>query len=59
LVEDATAVGVPEIDPFEVENDRPAGRAGEIDHDVTFPPLEDGITVVIATPFTNVIELGL
>jgi hypothetical protein len=59
LVEDATAVGVPEIDPFEVENDSPAGSAGEIDQDVTFPPLEDGITVVIATPFTNVIELGL
>ena len=59
MVEDATAVGVPEIDPFEVENDSPAGSAGEIDQEVAFPPLAVGITVVIATPLVSVNELGL
>jgi len=47
------------MDPFEVENDRPAGSAGEIDQEVTFPPLEVGRTVVIATPLVSVNELGL
>ena len=47
------------MDPSEVENDRPAGSAGEIDQEVTFPPLEVGITVVIATPLVSVNELGL
>tara|TARA_Y100001933_G_scaffold223622_1_gene235273 strand:+ start:295 stop:474 length:180 start_codon:yes stop_codon:yes gene_type:complete len=59
LVEDATAVGVPEIDPFEVENDSPAGSAGEIDHEVTEPPVLVAVAVVIAVPFVRVNELGV
>ena len=53
-------VGVPEIAPLVVEKERPAGNEGEIDHVETGPPLEVGVAgAVIATPFTNVIELGL
>lgn len=48
-----TAVGVPEIAPVDVENDKPAGSDGVIDHDVTVPPLEVGVSVVIAVPFVK------
>ena len=58
-VDASTAVGVPEIDPFEVEKERPAGRVGEIDQDVTAPPLEVGVTVVMAESLLNVRKLGL
>ena len=58
-MDEDTAVGVPEIDPFVVEKVRPAGSAGVIDQDATGPPLAVGVTVLIATPFTSVIELGL
>jgi len=53
-VEEDTAVGVPEISPVEVEKERPAGTAGEIDQDVTAPPLEVGVAVVIAVSFVKV-----
>ncbi len=53
------AVGVPEIAPVELSKDRPAGSAGETDHDVTVPPLTDGVAVVIATPFVRVNGLPL
>jgi hypothetical protein len=59
MAEDETSVGVPEIEPFEVEIERPAGSAGEIDQLETGPPLRVGITVVIAVPFTNDWEPGL
>ena len=36
------AVGVPEMAPVEVSNDKPAGRVGVIDHDETLPPLDVG-----------------
>lgn len=39
--------------------DRPAGSAGETDHEVTVPPLTDGVAVVIATPFVRVNGLPL
>ena len=43
-----------------MEKERPVGNVGEIDHVETGPPLEVGLAgAVIATPFTNVIELGL
>lgn len=48
------AVGVPEIAPVEVEKVRPAGKAGVIDHEVTVPPLADGVAVVMAVPFVSV-----
>lgn len=42
-------VGVPEMAPVDVEKERPAGSEdGEIDHEVTAPPLEVGVTVVMA-----------
>ena len=37
----------------------PAGRDGETDHEVIVPPLDVGVTVVIAVPFVRVNELGL
>jgi len=48
------AVGVPEMAPVEVSNDKPAGRVGVIDHESTLPPLEVGVAVVIATSFVKV-----
>ena len=59
VADDVTAVGVPLISPVEVSKDKPAGRDGETDHDVTGPPLEDGVTAVIAVPLVRVNELGL
>ena len=58
-VEFETAVGVPEIAPVVLSNARPAGRAGEIDQDVTVPPLEVGVMVVSATFLVSGSELGL
>ena len=54
VAEDCTAVGVPEISPVEAEKVRPAGRAGVISHEVTVPPLADGVAGVIADPFSKV-----
>ena len=59
VVAEVTAVGVPEIAPVDVEKERPDGRVAEIDQEVTVPPLEVGVTVVMATPFAKVSELGL
>jgi len=58
-VEGETTEGVPLMAPVVVFNVRPAGSAGEIDHDATGPPLAVGVTVLIGAPFTSVIELGL
>ena len=44
---------------MEESKDKPAGRPGETDHEVTVPPVIDGVTVVIAVPFVNVNEFGL
>ena len=41
-----------------MENDNPAGSDGEIDHDVTAPPVAVGFAVVIAVPLVRVNELG-
>ena len=43
------AVGVPEMAPVDVDKERPAGRDGEIVHDVTVP-VTVGVTVFIAVP---------
>ena len=45
--------------PVEESSDRPAGRDGETDHEVTGPPLALGVTVVMAVPFVKVKLLGL
>ena len=54
-----TAVGVPEIAPVVLSKVKPAGRDGEIDHEVTAPPLDVGVMVVRATFLVRVSELGL
>ena len=59
VVEDEIPVGVPEISPVEVEKVSPAGRDGVIDHEVTVPPLADGVAVVMAIPFVSVNGLPL
>ena len=51
---DETAVGVPEMAPVELENRRPAGNEGEIDHEVTVPPPALGVAVVMAVPLVKV-----
>ena len=53
------AVGVPLIAPVELSIDSPEGRVGETDQEVTVPPLDVGVIVVIATPLVRVIVLGL
>jgi len=45
--------------PVEVSNERPEGRVGETDQEVTAPPLEVGVTVVIVVPFVSVNEFGV
>ena len=57
--EEVTAEGVPEMAPVEESMERPAGREGETDHEVTVPPVVVGVTVVIAVPLVNVNEFGL
>ena len=55
--DEVIAVGVPLISPVEVSKDNPAGGDGDTDQEVTGPPLEDGVTAVIAVPFVNVNEV--
>ena len=45
--------------PVDESSDRPAGREGETDHEVTVPPLSVGETVVMAVPTVSVNEFGL
>tara|TARA_Y100001978_G_C23629665_1_gene402762 strand:+ start:793 stop:936 length:144 start_codon:yes stop_codon:yes gene_type:complete len=45
--------------PVEVSRESPDGRDGETDHDAAAPPVEVGVTPVMATPLVNVRELGL
>ena len=40
--------------PVEVSSDNPAGSVGETDHDTTVPPLEVGVTAVIAESLVSV-----
>ena len=48
------AVGVPLISPVEVSKARPAGSVGEIDQEMTVPPLEVGVAAVIAESLVKV-----
>ena len=57
LEEDMTAVGVPLIAPVEESRDSPAGSDGETVHEVTVPPLDVGVIVVMVVPLVNVNEL--
>ena len=49
-----TAVGVPLMAPVELENRRPAGKVGEMDHEVTAPPPALGVAAVMAVPLVRV-----
>ena len=42
--------------PVEASRDRPAGSDGETDHEVTVPPLEVGVVVVMVVPLVSVKE---
>ena len=57
--EEVMAEGVPLMAPVEESSERPAGRVGETDHEVTVPPAVVGVTVVIAVPLVSVNEFGL
>ena len=59
MAEEETADGVPLMAPVVESIERPAGRVGETDHEVTVPPLTVGVTVVMAVPLVSVNELGL
>ena len=53
------AEGVPLMAPVEESRESPVGSEGETDQVVMVPPLEVGVTVVMAVPFVKVKELGL
>ena len=59
VAEDVIAVGVPLMAPVVESMERPAGSEGDTDQEVTVPPLEVGVTVVIAVPLVSVNEFGL
>ena len=54
VAEDVTAVGVPLMEPVEESSERPAGSEGETDHEVTVPPPDVGVMVVMAVPLVKV-----
>ena len=58
-MDEETSVGVPQIVPLLDSKVRPVGSDGEIDQELTAPPLAVGVAFVIAVPFVNVNELGL
>ena len=58
VVEVLNAVGVPEMVPSEVSNDRPPDNAGEMDHVTIAPPLTVGVTDVMAVPLVRVWVAG-
>ena len=59
MAEEVTAEGVPEMAPVEESSERPDGSEGETDQEVTGPPLEVGVTVVMAVPLVKVKVFGL
>ena len=59
VAEEVIAVGVPLMAPVVAEKESPDGSDGEIDHEVTVPPLDVGVTVVMVVPFVSVRVLGL
>ena len=53
-MDEETTVGVPLISPLDVSKCKPVGSAGIIDHVMTVPPLEVGVTEVIAESLVRV-----
>ena len=45
--------------PSEAANERPDGKAGEMDQVVTVPPVVVGVVVVMAVPLVSVNVFGL
>ena len=43
--------------PVEVSRERPAGSDGETEYETTVPPVEVTVSVVMAVPLVNVIEV--
>jgi len=43
--------------PVEVSSERPAGSDGETEYEMTVPPVEVTVSVVMAVPLVNVIEV--
>ena len=58
-VDELVVVGVPLIAPVEVEKERPVGSVGEMDQEVTAPPLEVGVTVDMVVSLVNENALGV
>ena len=54
-----TTVGVPLMAPVEASIARPVGSDGATVQVITDPPLEVGVTVVMAVPLVSVSVLGL
>ena len=54
-----TTDGVPLIAPVEESSESPLGREGDTDQVVMVPPLDVGVTVVMAVPLVRVNEFGL
>ena len=52
------SVGVPEMVPSDVSNDRPPGKVGEMDQVTTSSPLTVGVTEVMAVPLVSVKASG-
>ena len=52
-------VGVPEMAPVELSKARPAGSDGVTDQSITAPPLDVGVTVVMAESLVSESVLGL
>ena len=59
MADEDTAVGVPLMAPSDEASERPDGRDGETDHEVTVPPVVVGVTVVMAVPLVKVNVFGL
>jgi hypothetical protein len=57
VAEDVTAVGVPLMAPVEVSRANPAGSDGETEYEMTVPPVEVTVAVVMAVPFVSVYEV--
>ena len=54
VVDVLSSVGVPEMVPSVVSNDKPPGKVGEMDQVTTSPPLTVGVTEVMAVPLVRV-----
>jgi len=58
-VEEVMVVGVPEMAPVDVLKESPLESDGEIDHEVTAPPLTLGVAVAMAESLVSVNGLPL